>query len=86
MDPVNQAYAEDCFGWKCTICGLFAKDQVELEMQLTENEKIVLSENDNTEWVRCEICQTKYHLACVTAESEEKVTKDIFVCTFMGCK
>ena len=48
--------------------------------------KIVLSENDNTKWVRCEICQTKYHLACVTAESEEKVAKDIFVCTFMGCK
>ena len=41
MDPVNQAYAEDCFGWKCTICGLFAKDQVELEMQLIENEKIL---------------------------------------------
>ena len=86
MDPVNQAYAEDCFGWKCTICGLFAKDQVELEMQLIENEKIVLSENNNTKWVRCEICQTKYHLACITAESEEKVAKDIFVCTFMGCK
>ena len=48
MDPVNQAYAEDCFGWNCMICGLFPKDQLELAMQLIENEKIVLSDNDNT--------------------------------------
>ena len=30
------------------ICGLFADDQPDLEMQLIENEKIVLSENDNS--------------------------------------
>ena len=86
MDPASQTYAEDCLGWKCTICGLFAKDQVELEMQLIENEKMVLSENDNTKWVRWKMCLTKYHLTCVTTESEEKVAKEIFVCTFMGCK
>ena len=56
MDPASQAYTEDCLGWKCTICGLFAKDQVELEMQLIENEKKVLSENDNRKWVRCKMC------------------------------
>ena len=86
MDPASEAYAADCLGWKCTICGPFAKDQVELEMQLIENEKIVLSKNDNMKWVRCEMCLTKYHLTRVTTESEEKVAKEIFVCTFEGCK
>ena len=86
MDPVNQAYAEDCFSWKCMICGLFAKDQLNLAMQLIEKEKIVLSENDYTKWVHCEICWMKYHLKCITSESEFKVAQDLFVCTFMGCK
>ena len=86
MDPISQAYAEDCFNWKCVICGVFANDQVELEMQFIENEKVVMSENDNTKWVQCDVCMTKYHLKCVTGESEEKVEKEVFVCTFMGCK
>ncbi len=87
MDPVNQAYAESIFEWKCTICGLYAKDQVGLEMDFIENEKVVLSESDNTKWVRCYVCDTKYHLACTTALSEQVVAKQPnFVCTFMGCK
>ena len=55
-------------------------------MQFIENEKVVMSENDNTKWVQCDVCMTKYHLKCVTGESEEKVEKEVFVCTFMGCK
>ena len=61
-------------------------DQLDLEMQLIENEKIVLSENDNTKWVHCEICLMKYHFKCIISESEFKVAQDLFVCTFMGCK
>ena len=84
MDPVSQAYTEDCFSWKCVTCGLFAKDKLELEMQFIENEKIVLSENDNTKWVCCDICLMKYHLKCITSESEVKVAQDVFVCTVYG--
>ena len=38
MDPVSQAHAEDCFGWKRTICLLNIKLNC-IEMQFVESEK-----------------------------------------------
>ena len=55
-------------------------------MQLIENEKIVMSENDNTKWVQYDVCITKYHLKCVTGESEKKVEKEVFVLSWAASK
>ena len=53
-------------------------------MPLIENEKVVFSENDNTKWVMCEMCLTKYHLTCVTTVRKKLQKKSLFAP--VGCK
>ena len=76
LDPATQAYAEDCLGWKCVICNVFAKDQIGIHMQELDGETSVFTDQfDGSKWVICDKCGSKYHLKCVTSESEAKVAQ-----------
>ena len=87
IDPVTQAYAEDCLQWQCTICNIFARDQLGLqEEEFAEDLCVYTDRFDGSKWVKCDKCNHSYHLQCVTSDSEDKVAKQRFYCTFMGCK
>ena len=87
LDDAMQAYAEDCLGIKCYICNIYAKDQIGVHSQWIEGETSVYTDRaDGSKWVNCDKCTKHYHLKCVTSESVEQVSKQRFICTFMGCK
>ncbi len=88
LDAVTHAYAEDCLGWKCTICQLSAKDQLGLQDEWLGCDTTVYTYRfDGSKWVACDECNNKYHLKCVTHQTEEAVIANgRFFCTFLECK
>ena len=87
LHPSSQAYAEDCLGIKCFICDIPSKDPLGVHDQLLQSEKVVFTDrSDGSKWVNCDKCGKIYHLKCVTSETEQEVSKKVFVCTFNGCR
>ena len=44
LDPYHHAYALSFFRWKCLICNIEAKDQIELEMAWPGDEKVTYTD------------------------------------------
>ena len=67
LDPYHHAYALSCFGWRCIVCSIEAKDQIGLEMAWLGDEKVVYTDGiDGSKWVCCNGCKKCFHLSCVT--------------------
>ena len=89
LDSYHHAYALSCFGWKCLVCSIEAKDQIGLEMARLGDEKVVYTDGiDGSKWVCCNGCKKCFHLSCVTGDTEEQVEARgwPFLCTFNQCK
>ena len=89
LDPYHHAYALSCFGWKCLVCNIEAKDQIGLEMAWLGDEKVVYTDGfDRSKSVCCNGYKKCYHLSCVTGDTEEQVEARglPFLCTFNQCK
>ena len=87
LDAAAQHWAEDWIGWKCEICFEYAKDQLGIDWQELKEECCVYTDRiDGSKWVVCDSCGCRYHLKCVTNESEQEVAKKRFYCTFGECK
>jgi hypothetical protein len=50
--------------WKCMICGKWALNGLELEMQYHFGDSFYLTDDDLNYWVRCCNCKKKYHAKC----------------------
>ena len=74
LDPYHHVYALSCFGWKCLVCSIEAKDQIGFEMAWLGDENVVYTDGiDGSKWVCCNGCQKCFHLSCVTGDTEEQV-------------
>ena len=74
LDPYHHACALSCFGWKCLVCGIEAKDQIGLKMAWPGDEKVVYTDRiDGSKWLCCNGCKKCFHLSCVTGDTEEQV-------------
>ena len=57
--------------WKCSICGVPAKDTVALFEQYFSSVRRVkiFKDSDNVDWVLCSHCSSWYHWVCVISMS-----------------
>lgn len=51
--------------WRCDVCKLNAKDPYKLDNGLLYNEKVILYDSDEAEWIRCNRCDKRFHVKCV---------------------
>ena len=64
LDPYHHAYALSCFGWKCLVCSIEAKDQIGLEMVWLwlGDKKVVYTDSiDGSKWECCNGCKKSFH-------------------------
>ena len=72
LDPYHHADALSCFGWKCLVCNIEAKDQIGLEMAWLGNEKVVYTDSiKGSKWVCCNGYKKCFHLSCVTSDTKQ---------------
>ena len=86
MTEEGEQYALHCLKWLCLICKLPAKSQLHLEADEQAGSYFVLRDYDNTLWVRCHSCKSRFHLNCVAPLADVNEIKDgQFLCSIFHC-
>ena len=56
-------YEED---WICLTCNKVAVDPLSLEIELLRETIVILIESNGTRWLKCAVCDRRYHFNCVS--------------------
>jgi hypothetical protein len=66
------------FNWKCFLCGNWALNGADLELQVLQSYQLTHLDDDCSEWVKCTECAKCYHAECL--EITESDLKYPFAC------
>ena len=76
--PYEQAQEEAHFDSRCIVCHYLAQSPLHVEMQHLSGDESVYIDIDGTRWVKCDNCNTPFHLKCATEESEPVLEPNVF--------